>query len=164
MQITTPEFRKALGHFPTGVTVLTVMREQGRVHGMTASSFTSVSLEPLQILVCVDHRALTHRFLNERRDFGVNILAEDQEAMARFFAQPEQMTEDADRLGVAFLSSERGTPLLDGSLVQLDCKLVTTVESGDHSIFVGEVVDMKVHKGRPLIFHLGQFRKFGVAG
>jgi flavin reductase (DIM6/NTAB) family NADH-FMN oxidoreductase RutF len=164
MPITTAEFRKALGHFPTGVTVLTVMREEGRVHGMTANSFTSVSLEPLQILVCVDHRALTHEFLNEQRDFGVNILAEDQEAMARFFAQPEQTSEDADQLGVAFLSSARGTPLLDGSLVQLDCKLVTTVESGDHSIFIGEVLDMKTHKGRPLIFHLGQFKKFGVAG
>src|SRR5271170_566970 len=141
MPITTAEFRKALGHFPTGVTVLTVMREEGRVHGMTANAFTSVSLEPLQILVCVDHRALTHGFIHERENFAVNVLSEEQEALARFFAQPEQDPARARSLGVEYRASGRGTPLLQGSLVQLDCKLASAVDAGDHTIFIGEVVD-----------------------
>jgi flavin reductase len=161
MPVSTSEFRKALGQFATGVTVVTVMRDNQRVHGMTANSFTSVSLEPLQILVCVDRLALTHKFLHERRTFGVNILAEEQEAVARYFARPEQEPESGSGLGVAFHASPRGTPLLSGTLVQLDCGLVSAVEAGDHSIFIGEVAEMHVREGRPLLFHGGQFKKIG---
>jgi flavin reductase len=161
MPLSTSEFRKALGHFATGVTVVTVLRDDGQIHGMTANSFSSVSLEPLQILVCVDRLALTHKFLHERRAFGINILGEDHEAIARYFARTDQEPEAAMRIGVKFESSQRGTPLLGDTLVQLDCDLDTAIESGDHSIFIGEVVELRMGEGRPLLFHGGQFKKFG---
>ncbi|MGC1685732.1 MAG: flavin reductase family protein [Candidatus Acidiferrales bacterium] len=163
MQVTTAEFRKALGHFATGVTVITVRREDETVHGMTANSFTSVSLDPLEILVCVDRRALTYRYIRERKNFAVNILSEDQAALARFFARPEQDPATAQSLGIEFQATERGTPVLPGSLVQLDCKLADAVEAGDHTIFIGEVVDMSAQDGRPLLFHHGQFKRLGDA-
>jgi flavin reductase len=161
MPLSTSEFRRALGHFATGVTVVTVARDDGQIHGMTANSFSSVSLEPLQILVCVDRLALTHKFLHERRAFGINILAEDHEAIARYFARTDQDPEAATRIGIKFESSERGTPLLSDTLVQLDCDLVSAIESGDHSIFIGQVVEMRLREGQPLLFHGGQFKKFG---
>jgi flavin reductase (DIM6/NTAB) family NADH-FMN oxidoreductase RutF len=96
--------------------------------------------------------------------FGANILAEDQEAMAHYFARPEQEPESGRQLGVTFHPSPRGTPLLTGTLVQLGCSLVSAVEAGDHSIFIGEVADVHAREGRPLLFHGGQFQKFGSAG
>lgn len=159
MPVTIAEFRRALGQFATGVTVVTVMRDDGSVHGMTANSVASVSLEPLQILVCVAHRALTCRYVGERGNFGINILSEDQEEMARFFALPEQDPETARQLGVVFRSSKRGTPLLEKCLVQLDCRLVQTVNSGDHAIFIGDVADVRIREGNPLLFHAGQYKR-----
>ena len=174
-QLTSGEFRKALGQFPTGVTVMTVMREPRHalgpgvhgqrvadvrdpgVHGMTANSFTSVSLEPLQILVCVDKRARTHSLVQEQKLFGVNFLHEDHESWARFFARPEQPPDELDRLGIKFRASQRGTPLLDSAIVQLDCELVSAIESGDHSIFVGQVHEIESRDGSPLLFHAGRF-------
>lgn len=144
--------------------MITVMREDQSVHGMTANSFTSVSLEPLEILVCVDRRALTHRYIRERRNFAVNILSEDQAALARFFARPEQDPATARSLGVEFHATERGTPVLPGSLVQLDCKLAADVDAGDHTIFIGEVVDVSAKDGRPLLFHHGQFTRVREGG
>jgi len=159
--LSTSEFRKALGHFPTGVTVVTVARSDGQPHGMTANSFASVSLEPLQILVCVDRLAVTHKLLHEVRAFGINILAEDHEAIARYFARTDQDPQAAKQIGIKFESSQRGTPLLGDTLAQLDCNLVSAIESGDHSIFIGQVVEMRLREGRPLLFHGGQFKKFG---
>ncbi|MFZ0735496.1 MAG: flavin reductase family protein [Candidatus Acidiferrales bacterium] len=159
MPVTTAEFRKALGQYVTGVTVVTVTREPGRIHGMTANSFTSVSLEPMQVLVCVDRRARTHPLVLAHRFFGINILAENQEALARYFTAPEQDAETGQRLGVRFRASDRGTPLLEGSLVQIDCRLISAIEAGDHSIFVGEVHSMEMRVGRPLLFHAGQYQR-----
>jgi flavin reductase len=163
MHVTTGEFRKALRQFATGVTVITVAREDRSVHGMTANSFTSVSLEPLEILVCVHRLALTHRFILERKDFAINVLSEDQEALARYFATPEQDPAMARSLGVEFHLNARGTPVLPGSLVQLDCKLVSAVDAGDHTIFIATVLDVSVHDGRPLLFHGGQYKHLGSA-
>ena len=165
MSITTGEFRKALGQFPTGVTVVTVMREPGHafwpgVHGMTANSFASVSLEPPQILVCVDTRAKTHALVQEQKLFGINFLAHDHESWARFFAKPEQPPSELERLGIKFSASERGTPLLEAALVQLDCELVSAHSAGDHSIFVGQVHQIVARDGSPLLFHAGSFKRF----
>jgi len=159
MPVTTGEFRRALGQFATGVTVITVTRESGLVHGMTANSFASVSLDPLQVLVCVDHRAQTHYLVQEQKLFGINILAENQEELARYFARPEQDPEDASQLGVRIRASDRGTPLLDGAVVQLDCQLARVVQSGDHSIFIADVHSIELHGGRPLVFHAGQYKR-----
>ena len=85
----TPElFRRVMGNFATGVTVITVEREPGKVHGMTANSFTSVSLDPLLVLVCVDQNAQLFSFLKMQRRFGVNILRSDQQSISEHFAKP----------------------------------------------------------------------------
>jgi flavin reductase (DIM6/NTAB) family NADH-FMN oxidoreductase RutF len=159
MTITAAEFRNALREFVTGVTVITVKREDNSVHGMTANSFTSVSLDPLEILVCVDRRAHTHTYIQERRHFAVNILAEDQEAFARFFSKVDQNVTLAQSLGVEFHTSARGTPVLAGSLVQLDCVLISAFDGGDHTIFVAEVVELSARAGQPLLFHAGQYKR-----
>jgi len=153
------QFRQALGHFATGVTVITVNRGQRQVHGMTANAFTSVSLVPPLVLVCVDHSARTHPLLKEQKRFGVNVLAEEQEALARYFADANQSHETATHQGVRFAFTPRGTPLLETCLAQFECALVAAHEAGDHTIFVGRVEDATIHQGRPLLFYRGRYNK-----
>src|SRR5262245_59927454 len=112
------EFRRALGHFATGVTVVTVEREQGRVHGMTANSFASVSLEPALISICVDERARILPMLKEKRRFGVSVLKQDQQGMSEYFAKPEQPHAAMQRLGISFAWNEERIPLLENVLCQ----------------------------------------------
>src|SRR5215475_15960740 len=100
------EFRRALGHFATGVTVVTVECEHRHVHGMTANSFTSVSLEPPLVSVCVDERARILPMLKARQRFGVNVLKQEQQAYSEFFASVEQDPEVQERLGVEFRWTE----------------------------------------------------------
>jgi flavin reductase (DIM6/NTAB) family NADH-FMN oxidoreductase RutF len=150
MTLTGEEFRRALGHFATGVTVVTVRRSQESIHGMTANAFTSVSLEPPLVLVCVDHRARSHPLLLEQKCFGINVLREDQEPLARYLDH-----ETAGRLGVEYATSERGTPLLKDCLARLDCTLVATHEGGDHTLFVGRVEQANTGTGRPLLWWPG---------
>ena len=152
-------FRRVAGAFATGVTVITVEREPGEVHGMTANSFTSVSLDPLLILVCVDQDARLLAFLKSQRRFGVNILREDQQFLSEHFARPDQTPELDKNLGIRFLWTESGVPLLQGALAHLSCHLVAEHPAGDHTIFVGEVESMSCHDGEPLLFHRGQYRR-----
>jgi len=159
MPLTKSEFRKAMGHFATGVTVVTVLREPGQIHGMTANSFASVSLEPLLVLVCVDQRAQTLPLIQEQKQFGINVLAHNQQPLAEYFSHPEQSEQDARRLGVAFRFSERGTPLLEGCIVQLDCVLVSSHVAGDHTVFLAEVDSAELHSGSALLFYAGRYRR-----
>lgn len=163
MPLTKSEFRKAMGQFATGVTVLTVLREpgqsHGQIHGMTANSFTSVSLDPLLVLVCIDQRAHTLPLIHEQKQFGINVLARDQTPLAEYFSHPEQSEQEARQLGVAFRFSERGTPLLEGSMLQLDCALVSAHVAGDHTVFLAEVESAELHSGSPLLFFAGKYRQ-----
>lgn len=147
-----------MGSFPTGITVLTVEREPGRVHGMTANSLTSVSLDPLLILVCVDHNARLLGYLQEQRRFGVNILKDTQQAISELFAKPQQDSEEEAQLGVRFQWTETGVPLLGDALAHLACNVVAQYSSGDHTIFVGEVESLELKEGEPLLYHRGQYR------
>src|SRR5213080_5627882 len=96
--LTAFEFRQALGHFTTGVTVVTVEREPGKIHGMTANSFTSVSLDPMLILVCVDHRAKMLPLLQKKKRFGISGLKHNQQAVFEYFAKREHSVEAEQRL------------------------------------------------------------------
>jgi len=157
MGILPEEFRRALGHFATGVTVVTVATPEGAVHGMTANAFSSVSLEPPLVLVCVGLNARTHSLILQRGRFGINVLRDDQEAPARFFASAEQKQDAAERLGVKFRFTAGGVALLEGSLAQMECKLVSSHLAGDHTIFVGRVEEARTGEGRPLLFYRGRF-------
>src|SRR5437870_578457 len=96
MSVTQLDFRKAMGCFATGVTVITV-DQAGEVHGMTANAFTSVSMDPLLVLVCVDHRARTHAHLHAKKRFGVNVLAEDQRAISEYYARSSEAISTPNR-------------------------------------------------------------------
>src|SRR6266404_3771879 len=104
------EFRKALGHFTTGVTVVTVEREPGKIHGMTANSFTSVSLDPMLILVCVDQHAKMLPLLEKKKRFGVSVLKTGQEAISEYFAKGEQSEEAEERLSIRYRWTPGGIP------------------------------------------------------
>ncbi len=136
MAITPEEFRQALGHFASGVTVITVGLHEGPVHGMTANAFTSVSLEPPLVLVCVDHRARTLPQLQAQACFGVNVGREGQQVVAQYYADPTHDHANPEQVGVRYAYSECGTPLLEPCLAQLDCRIVAAHEAGDHIIFV----------------------------
>jgi flavin reductase (DIM6/NTAB) family NADH-FMN oxidoreductase RutF len=161
MDVTQAEFRKAMGSFATGVTVITVDCE-GEVHGMTANAFTSVSLDPLLVLVCVDHRARTHTHLNARKRFGVNVLAENQRAVSEYYADPSPTHQHAEReAGARFDRTQHGTPVLHDALAYLECRLHSAQDEGDHTIFIAEVEDVVVRQGDPLLYFRGEYRKIG---
>jgi flavin reductase (DIM6/NTAB) family NADH-FMN oxidoreductase RutF len=150
-------FRRALGQFATGVTVVTVESAPRRVHGMTANSFTSVSLEPPLVSVCVDQNAHLLPLIKQRGKFGINILREDQQKLSEFFSRPEQTTTEDSELLVGFRWTDESIPLLDKVLCQIACRLFATHLAGDHTIVVGEVISASLHSGNPLIFFRGQY-------
>jgi flavin reductase (DIM6/NTAB) family NADH-FMN oxidoreductase RutF len=160
MSVTQSEFKRAMGSFATGVTVITVDYE-GDVRGMTANAFASVSLDPLLVLVCVDHKARTHAYLHARKRFGVNVLAENQQAISEHYALPTQTAAQAEKAGARFDRTPHGTPVLHGALAYLECRLHTAEDAGDHTIFIAEVEDVVVHEGSPLLYFRGKYREMG---
>lgn len=161
MSLSQTEFRSAMGHFATGVTIVTVDLD-GEVHGMTANAFASVSLDPLLVLVCVDRSARTHAHLHAKKRFGINILGENQRAISEYYAQPLYTHEHAEAAaGARFERTQHGTPVLHGALAYLECKLVSTQEAGDHTIFIAEVEDVVVREGKPLLFFRGDYCQIG---
>ena len=161
MTLNPVEFRKAMGSFATGVTIITVDLD-GEVHGMTANAFASVSLDPLLVLVCVDHSTRTHAHLHAKKRFGINVLGEDQRAVSEYYARPDRSHEHAEaEAGARFERTKHGTPMLHGSLAYLECRLHSSEEAGDHTIFIAEVQDVVVREGEPLLFFRGKYRKVG---
>ena len=156
--LTTLEFRKALGLFSTGVTVVTVEPESGKIQGMTANSFTSVSLDPLLILVCVDHRAKILSFLQKKKHFGVSVLKAGQQAVSEYFARGVHSAEAEERLAIRYSRTASGLPVLEDALLQLSCSTVASHFAGDHTIFIAEVHDAKIHEGEPLLYFRGEYR------
>jgi flavin reductase (DIM6/NTAB) family NADH-FMN oxidoreductase RutF len=166
MSLTPAEFRKAMGCFATGVTIITLDLE-GEVHGMTANAFASVSLDPPLLLVCVDHSARTHAHMHAKKRFGINILAEHQREISEYYALPVHTKGHAEKEAVArFDRTARGTPILRGALAYLECRLQSAQDAGDHTIFIAEVEDVVVRQGEPLLFFRGKYQKIGeeVAG
>jgi flavin reductase len=160
MNVTHAEFRRALGCFGTGVTVITVDRE-GEVHGMTANAFSSVSLDPPLILVCVGRQARTHAHLQAKKRFGVNVLAADQRSISEYYARASETHQHAEEAGARFDRTAHGTPVLHGALGYLECRLHSSQAAGDHTIFIAEVEDVVVKEGEPLLFFRGKYRSVG---
>jgi flavin reductase (DIM6/NTAB) family NADH-FMN oxidoreductase RutF len=156
--VTSELFRRVTGHFATGITIVTVEREPGQVHGMTANSFTSVSLDPPLVSICVDEESRLLSFLKTRRRFGVSILKDSQQALSGYFATGEQGPEADARLGIRYRWTASGIPVLDDSLAQLTCNVVSEYLAGDHTIFLGEVETAEVADGQPLLYFRGQYR------
>jgi flavin reductase (DIM6/NTAB) family NADH-FMN oxidoreductase RutF len=161
MGLNPAEFRRAMGRFATGVTIVTVDLD-GEVHGMTANAFASVSLDPMLVLVCVDHTTRTHAHLHAKKRFGINVLCQEQRAISEYYARPERTHEHAEQeAGARFERTRHGTPMLEGSLAYLECRLHSAQVAGDHTIFIAEVEDVVVREGEPLLFFRGKYRKVG---
>jgi flavin reductase (DIM6/NTAB) family NADH-FMN oxidoreductase RutF len=164
MGLNPAEFRRAMGCFATGVTIVTVDLD-GEVHGMTANAFASVSLDPMLVLVCVDHTTRTHAHLHAKKRFGINVLCQEQRAISEYYARPERTHEHAEQeAGAKFERTRHGTPMLQGSLAYLECRLHSAEVAGDHTIFIAEVEDVVVREGEPLLFFRGKYRKVGEEG
>jgi flavin reductase len=165
MSLDPKDFRKAMGCFATGVTIITVDLDDevhGGVHGMTANAFSSVSLDPPLVLVCVDKRAMTHTHLHAKKRFGINVLCETQRAISDYYARPDRTHERAEvEAGARFDRTSHGTPVLHGSLAYLECRLHSAEVAGDHTIFIAEVEDVVMREGDPLLFFRGKYRQVG---
>jgi flavin reductase (DIM6/NTAB) family NADH-FMN oxidoreductase RutF len=149
------DFRRILGHFAAGVTVITTCDGEARPTGLTASAFTSVSLEPPLVLVCVDHKSNSYPALLESGRFAVNILRLEQEPISRRFASTLLDKFEA----VPFRLSSLGLPLIEGALAHLECITVNTHEAGDHTIFVGQVEQAGTGEGDPLLYYRGRYNR-----
>lgn len=160
MSVSQANFRKALSSFATGVTIVTVDAGDG-VHGMTANAFASVSLKPRLVLICVDRRARTHAHLHEKKRFGINILAHNQHGISEHYALASRHDHDRDRAGARFDRTRHGTPVLHGALAYLECRLHTVQDAGDHTIFIAEVEEIVLRKGKPLVYFQSAYRSLG---
>jgi flavin reductase (DIM6/NTAB) family NADH-FMN oxidoreductase RutF len=149
-----------MGRFATGVTIITT-RLGDDLHGMTANAVTSLSLDPKLVLVCVDKNADTHDILLQAGFFAVNILARDQEELATRLATKKGDSWSHGLDDVSHQLAATGAPIIDGSLAYLDCKTLTEHHGGDHTIFIGEVLDAKeLSDAEPLLFYTGKFGNF----
>ena len=157
----TRDYRRALGSFATGITIVTARAPDGRIAGVTANSFCSVSLDPPLVLVCVDHKALSFPALRDHGRFAVNILRADQEALSRRFATSKIVDKFE---GVPHTISALGLPLVEGALAHLECVTVSTHVEGDHTIFVGRVERAGVPGGEPLLYFKGRYERLPESG
>jgi flavin reductase (DIM6/NTAB) family NADH-FMN oxidoreductase RutF len=144
------ELKDAYACWATGVTIVTT-RAGDRIHGMTVSAFTEVSLEPPLVLVCIEKTSNTQPVIAEGGVFAVNILARGQEPLAQLFASDE--TEGRRFSDLEYETGATGAPLLAGSVANLDCRLEAAHEAGDHIIYIGEVVGLHISDDDPLLFY-----------
>jgi len=155
---TSGEFRKALGSFATGVTVVTTCGESD-AYGMTANAFSSVSLDPPLVLVCVKSSAVGREYITTNGVFAINILASDQEALSRYFSSKTRPRGPHAFAEVAHCNATSGSPILEHVAGYLDCRLRATHHAGDHHIIIGEVIDLGFASDlEPLLFHAGRYR------
>lgn len=146
----TKGLRKALGQFATGVTVVSMSTEAGPI-GMTANSFSSVSLTPPLVLWSIDKKSERHDLFAGAGRFGFSILAQHHADVALAFAK------NADCFDAQNCETPRDIPLIKGALAQFECDLHTTFNGGDHTIVVGRVTHVELGEGDPLVFHGGSF-------
>jgi len=154
MPVDPMEFRRTLGCFATGVTVITAVDGEGKARGLTANAFSSLSLDPTLILICVDHRSDTFPVIAEASAFGVNVLSEEQRDVSQRFAGKG----DNKFEGIGYHAGVTGVPVLDGALAVLECEVTESYPAGDHTIFVGAVQHVE-HDGqaKPLLFFRGNY-------
>ncbi|TWD94571.1 flavin reductase (DIM6/NTAB) family NADH-FMN oxidoreductase RutF [Neobacillus bataviensis] len=143
-------FRDAMGKFATGVTVL-LTENEGETHGMTANGFMSVSLDPKLVLISIGHKAKFFEKVSQSKKYTVNILAEDQEHYSRHFAGKPGETVEFETLAEL--------PVLKGAITQIACEVVSEHIEGDHTLFIGKVVDLRLEDKDPLLFFSGKYRQ-----
>lgn len=155
MSISKEEFRSALSHFASGVTVVTTKDGSGKLYGITVSAFCSVSLAPPLVLICIEKTTGSHHAFEQSRVFVVNILGENQQHISNHFASQleDKFAEIPYRSGIEDL------PVLEDALANLECRLRYSHEGGDHTIFIGEVEKATINGVEPLLYFHGNYRK-----
>lgn len=157
MSVDVGQFKNALKLWASGVTVVTAQSTQQGLKGMTATSFSSVSVDPPQILVCLNQNTDTGAVVLEQKQFAVNILSSEQEHVSNQFAGGA--TQEERFANVAWETGENGAPLLIEALVSLECKLVDQVLAGTHWIVIAEVQKVVCRSGEPLLYYSGSYRE-----
>jgi flavin reductase (DIM6/NTAB) family NADH-FMN oxidoreductase RutF len=153
LTVSQDEFRSALGRFPSGVTVVTTTAPDGSDQGMTVSAFSSVSLDPPLVLICIEKTASVYEALIRAPGFVVNILSANQEQIARRFS-----IIDIDRFeGVGYSRSQNGFAVLDDVLAVIECNAYAVHDAGDHTIIVGVVEATRAETGTPLLYYRGGY-------
>ena len=155
MPVDDASFRRALSQFATGVTVVLTRDAAGAPAGLTVSAFSSVSLDPPLVLVCIDLGADVHDAFQVGGTVGISVLGEDQEDVSRRFSWRGPQKYD----GLALETGPTGALLVPGAVAQLDCVIAAAHRAGDHTIFVGEVRELRAAPGRPLLYHRGGYRR-----
>jgi 3-hydroxy-9,10-secoandrosta-1,3,5(10)-triene-9,17-dione monooxygenase reductase component len=148
-------FRRLLGSFAAGVTVVTTRGRDRRPYGLTATAFTSVSLEPPLVLVCIDRKSESHPHFAPGGAFAVNFLAHDQQDLSQRFA-----VSGGDKFaGIGWAAGALGAPILDGTIGHVECRIVQAYDGGDHTIFVGEIESGEANDEEPLVYFRGGYRR-----
>jgi flavin reductase (DIM6/NTAB) family NADH-FMN oxidoreductase RutF len=157
MAVSSEDFKKALQLWASGVAVVTSQSEKFGLRGMTVTAFSSVSAEPPQILVCLNHSADTGEGIDQNQRFAVNILNADQQDVSNNFSggssQEERFANAAWHLG------STGVPILDESLMSLECKVIEKVRAGTHWVIIGEVQEAISRSGEPLLYFRSNYRQ-----
>jgi len=152
------ELRRVMGHFATGVTIITTRDKGGTHFGLTANAFLSLSLNPPLVLISVDKSAQCYSCFDESRVFTVNFLSEDQEEISRRFA-----TKGVEKFaGLEWREGNNGAASLEGVMAHIECKIVETHDGGDHTIIIGEIVSATASGERPLLFFKGKYQRLPV--
>jgi flavin reductase (DIM6/NTAB) family NADH-FMN oxidoreductase RutF len=152
------EFRDALGSFATGITVITTMGSE-HPYGMTANAFSSVSLDPPLVLVCVIKGTEGAETIEKNGVFAVNVLAADQEPISRYFASKDRPRGWEGFKQISHSTAASGSPIIDGTTCFFDCRLHASHEAGDHVVFIGEVMAIGTNADvMPILFHRGKYR------
>jgi len=154
--ITPDLYRQLMANLASGVTVVTTRDSKGQPYGLTVSAFTSVSLDPVLVLVCLDNRLSGLQSFKSAKHFGVSILSEQQEDISRTFAK-----KDSDRPSSLYFDGKLGIPLIKNSLAVLECEVENIFEGGDHQIFVGRVEYGEVlqQTDPPLLYFRGKYQR-----
>ena len=159
MPVSANDFRRGLGQFGSGVTVVTTHSSSGRAFGLTVSSFCSVSLDPPLVLVCIHNRSEAHAGFADSGVFAVSVLAEGQEEESRHFSSA-----GPDKVDGSYPRGRQGAALVPGALAHIECRVVATHVAGDHHVYVGEVLNVSARPGRPLMYHGGRYHRLADDG
>lgn len=151
--VSATEYRAALSRFASGVTVVTSRDSLERDYGMTVSAFSSLSLSPPLVLVCIDQRASWHAAIGDSSHFVVHVLEAAQEEYSRRFASERE----GRFVGLPFTRSDSGVIVLPDTLTTLECRITARHEGGDHTIVVGAVEQVQLAEGDPLLYHRGAY-------
>ncbi len=155
MAVDNDVFRKTMGSFVAGVTVVTTVGDDGQPYGLTATAFSSVSMAPPLALVCIDKGSSTHTHFAASGVFTVNFLAADQEDVSNRFA-----SSTADKFGAGdWRRGHLGPAILSGTLGYAECRLVHSYDGGDHTIYVGQIESADTSPGEPLTYYRGAYRR-----